>query len=70
MAQAKKKGGKKNRKFSRNKISCAAYRAAGRREKNKVRKLENHLRRCPNDGQARAALERHWRVAQRVRARP
>lgn len=32
------KGGKKNRKFGRNKDKCAAYRAKGTRDKNKARK--------------------------------
>lgn len=38
MAGTKAKGSKKNRKFGRNKVKCARYRAEGRREKNKLRR--------------------------------
>lgn len=38
MAGTKAKGSKKNRKFGRNKVKCAVYKATGRREKNKARK--------------------------------
>jgi hypothetical protein len=41
-----KKGNKsnKNRKYGRNKVKCAAYKAAGRREKNKARKMAKRVR--------------------------
>lgn len=45
MAGNKAKGGKKNRKFGRNKASCERYRKEGRREKNKARKQARHQRR-------------------------
>ena len=51
------KGGKKNRKHGRNRANCERYRREGRREKNKVRKLRNYVRRNPNDTQARSALK-------------
>jgi hypothetical protein len=39
MAGVKRKGGKKNRKFGRNKKSCELYRSRGRREHNRERRL-------------------------------
>jgi hypothetical protein len=41
----KPKGGKKNRKFGRNKKWCERYRAEGRREKNKAKKAARIARR-------------------------
>lgn len=48
-----RKKGKKNRKFGRNTVKCARYRAEGRREKNKARraaklrrKRQNWLKNC------------------------
>lgn len=52
------KGSKKNRKFGRNKVFCEAYRRSGRREKNKARRIERHLRIYPGDGCAREALNK------------
>lgn len=52
------KGGKKNRKWGRMKEWCAAYRASGRRERNKARNLSREVRQ-----QARRALRaarRRW----------
>jgi hypothetical protein len=40
-----KRKGKKHRKYGRNRVKCAAYRAAGRREKNKQRRIEKDLKR-------------------------
>lgn len=45
MAKAKAKGGKKNRKYGRNKKWCERYRAEGRREKNKAAKQARHRKR-------------------------
>jgi hypothetical protein len=45
----KQKGGKKNRKFGRDKIKCERYRRERRREKNKVKKVCKHLKKHPND---------------------
>ncbi len=42
-----KKGGA--RKIGRNKVSCARYRAEGRRLKNKKLKAIRHSKRHPND---------------------
>ena len=53
---AKPRGGKKNRKWGRNKVTCQAYRMAGRREKNKRAKLLKHLQKFPDDKGAKAAL--------------
>ena len=39
-----RRGGKKNRKFGRNKKFCTKYRANNTRGKNKVRKLVRHLK--------------------------
>lgn len=50
------KGG--GRKIGRNKVECARYRAQGRREKNKVRRLARHIREYPQDEAARDALSR------------
>jgi len=46
MAGTKAKGSKKNRKFGRHKAHCARYKAEGRREKNKARKIKKHLKKC------------------------
>ena len=43
------KSGKKNRKHGRAEDKCAAYKANGTREKNKVKKARKHLKRHPND---------------------
>lgn len=40
MAKVVRKGGKKNRKHGRNKVSCARYRAENREAKNKARNIE------------------------------
>jgi len=45
MLTKKAKGGKKNRKWNRNRVSCDIYRSEGRREKNKERKAERIKRR-------------------------
>lgn len=42
----------KNRKHGRNKLKCAAYRNRQQREKNKKRKLAQHLKKHPDDRQA------------------
>ena len=52
---SKKNRSKKNRKYERNKIWCANYRARGQREKNKAKKLVKHLSRHPADTIARNA---------------
>lgn len=56
--QKNKQGrGKKNRKHGRNADKCKLYRLAGRRERNKERKLRRHLDSHPADAQARQALD-------------
>ena len=49
-------GRKKGRKIGRNKVKCEAYRKAGRRERNKARKIRKHLKFHPNDLAALATL--------------
>ncbi len=44
-----RKGGKKGAKIGRNKVSCAKYRAEGRREKNKAKRARRHIKAYPND---------------------
>lgn len=61
MASPKKKGGKKGRKIGRNAEKCKAYRAAGRREKNKKRRLAKHLRNHPQDLAAAASYDEKTR---------
>jgi len=43
------KGGRKNRKFGRNKTGCEVYRLQGRSEKNKAIRLARHLKAHPKD---------------------
>lgn len=49
-------GGKKNRKWGRNKVKCANYRASGRRELNKARKAATLARRLAKAKDRREAL--------------
>lgn len=46
------KGGKKNRKFGRNKKWCAKYTLENRKAKNKAIRKVRHLKKHPNDKQA------------------
>lgn len=57
-APKKAKGGKKGRKIGRNKVWCQGYRAAGRQEASKVRRLVRHLKKQPGCPDAVAALSR------------
>ena len=58
---ASKKGtknkAKKQRKFDRNKKFCEVYARDHTREKNKIKKLEKHLKRFPDDAAAVKSLE-------------
>ena len=56
MAKRQKQKIKGCKKGGRNRAECEAYRKAGTREKNKVRKLKRRIKRFPNDKGARAAL--------------
>ena len=47
-----------NRKVGRNKVKCDWYRSRGTREKNKIRKINKHLKKHPNDKQAKRSLLR------------
>lgn len=58
MSGIKAKGGKKNRKYGRNKTWCEAYRKRGQREINKRKKMIKHNKRFPNDGVTERALAR------------
>lgn len=55
----KKKEGKKNRKLGRyaRHLSSMRYKAEKRWIRNRVRRIERHLKRYPNDKQAARALE-------------
>jgi hypothetical protein len=55
----KASGGRKNRKWGRNKAFCEAYRRENRREKNKALRLKKHIVRQPNDTVGAAAFERY-----------
>lgn len=57
-AGKKKTKGKKNRKIGRyaKHPSSARYKGERRWERNKLRRMERHLRRFPNDAQARNLL--------------
>lgn len=48
--------GNKNKKYGRNAAQCKAYEQQGRREINKRRKMERHLRRFPTDEQCANAM--------------
>ena len=50
--------GKNNRKHGNNKASCLNYRLQNRRLRNKVRRIERHLKRQPQDAEASDALHR------------
>lgn len=56
MSGERAKGGKKNRKYGRNKKWCEQYKARGMREINKAFRLMRHLR-THEDAQAVAALK-------------
>ena len=43
-AGKKRNGGKTNRKMGRNRVKCEAYRRAGRREANKLRRAAKRAR--------------------------
>jgi hypothetical protein len=45
LAHVRGKSGKKNRKWGRNAVKCAAYKARGQREINKERKARKHAKR-------------------------
>lgn len=51
------KGGKKNRKYLRNKPFCERYAKEGRRERNKAKKLKRHMKKYPDDQQAAKCLK-------------
>lgn len=54
------KQGKSSRKIGRNKDWCKAYANRNQREKNKIKKLNKHLERQPEDPLALKAKDR-WR---------
>lgn len=51
-------GGKKNRKVGKRKAFCLIYLNENRREKNKVKRIERHMKRFPLDAGALAHIER------------
>ena len=52
MAKKQERGSKGCRKTGRNAASCVRYRNEGRRERNKLRRLERHVKNFPWDNQA------------------
>lgn len=54
----KKQQGGSNKKKGRNKQRCEIYRMINRRLSNKVRKMQRHIRKFPNDAQAIKALKK------------
>jgi hypothetical protein len=40
---------KKNRKWGRNKVFCDTYKRTNQEEKNRIKRLNKHLTRFPND---------------------
>lgn len=48
------------RKYGRNKDACKAYRAAGRDERNRKRRMRRHLRANPNDKAVRRQFEKTY----------
>lgn len=65
---AQHRQGKKNRKFGRNKIKCAAYKAARKHEKSHIRRIERHIVKYKDesDGAANALV----RYKEALRSRP
>lgn len=55
----KAKSGKKNRKYGRNAIQGTQYRNLNRRLKNKLLKVQRHLKRYPEDTSAINWLKRN-----------
>lgn len=63
MAGAQKAaGGRKNRKWGRNKVRCASYRAEHRRERNKAVRLIKHVASQPNELVGAEALKRCYNI--------
>lgn len=62
MSKSQKQGGG-NRKGGRNREGCKAYRARGTRERNKLLKMERHIKRFPGDSQAQSRLKSIMRKA-------
>lgn len=54
----KAKGGRKNRKWTRNKAFCLQYKNENRREKNKIVNLKRHMEKFPMDIAVLAHIER------------
>lgn len=48
---------KNQRKYGRNAAYCKAYRLSNRREHNKIRRLNSHLKRFPDDKVALLSVE-------------
>ena len=62
MSTGKPKGGKKNRKWGRNKDRCASYRTSQTGEFNQARRLIRVVRKHPQDTDAFTALEKLGKV--------
>ena len=57
MLKRTKRGSGGRRKIGRMKAKCERYRLAHKREKNKIRKILKHLRKHPNNLQAKKRIE-------------
>jgi hypothetical protein len=49
-----------DRKYGNNKEACKAYKAAGRDERNRKRRMRRHLRDNPNDDAGRREFEKQF----------
>ena len=48
---------KKTKKWDRNSAFCTSYKNSNRRERNKIVALERHLKKFPDDVNAKAAID-------------
>lgn len=55
--------GKKNRKFGRNKVKCAAYKAARKHEKSHIRRIERHIVKYKDESEGTANALRRYKEA-------
>lgn len=56
MPKQHKRGSGGNKKHGRNKATCDMYKLQGRREKNKIKKLEKILKKQPNNLEVKKIL--------------
>lgn len=58
MAKKQTQTKRSSKKVDRNRPFCQAYSLSGVRRKNKLRKIVRHMKKQPNDAQAKAAHKR------------